>query len=298
MLYSPSDPLGGSEEEEEMDWAVNLGGVSTLYEDLEDLEPVTTTGTGTGTGSSLEGEKQAAVEPHPAESAAAATEGSSKEVAASPRDGEGPASAGGGGGAGGPDSAGTDSTQPNVQRDELAAPTRTQQLKQIEQQMAANSVDPAAADANADATAVAAAAALNIRRYLMKKKEEEVARLRQAIGNKALAYDSVLEARRRRLAAPTLIGGVETALPGIGTMMSGGDGRLLLTHLETSIGQQRTVTSTFSVMDGLVKCQCKREHSSNSGGGGEADNRTVFILADHASPASWEHTMERPASRS
>jgi hypothetical protein len=120
----------------------------------------------------------------------------------------------------------------------------------------------------------------------LKKTEEEVARLRKAIGNKALAYDSVLEARRWRLAAPTLIGGVMTAVPGIGTMLSGGDGRLLLTHLETSIGQQRTVTSTFSVVDGMVRCQCKCEHNSNSGG--EADNRTVFILGDHAIPASWE----------
>jgi hypothetical protein len=49
MLYSPSDPLGEGEEEE-MDWAVNLGGVSTLYNDLEDLEPVTKTGSGSGSG--------------------------------------------------------------------------------------------------------------------------------------------------------------------------------------------------------------------------------------------------------
>jgi hypothetical protein len=87
-----------------------------------------------------------------------------------------------------------------------------------------------------------------------------------------------------------LIGGVETALPGIGTMLSGGDGRLLLTHLETSIGQQRTVTSTFNVVDGMVRCLCKCDHSSSGGGGGggETDNRAVFILADHAIPATWE----------
>jgi hypothetical protein len=46
MLYLPSDPLGETEEEE-MDWAANLGGVSTLYDDLEELEPVSKTGSGT-----------------------------------------------------------------------------------------------------------------------------------------------------------------------------------------------------------------------------------------------------------
>jgi hypothetical protein len=162
----------------------------------------------------------------------------------------------------------------------------------LEERAEAASAELAATAASAEAAATAAA--LNIRRYLVKKTEEEVARLRKAIGNKALAYDSVLEARRWRLAAPTLIGGVETALPGIGTMLSGGDGRLLLTHLDTSIGQQRTVSATFNIVNGVVRCLCRGGHSS---GGGEGDNgplaarqddRAVFILADHAIPASWE----------
>jgi hypothetical protein len=106
MLYSPSDPLGETEEEEEMDWAVNLGGVSTLYEDLEDLEPVTTTGTGTGSGlSGVETAAAAAVEPHPAESAAGATVGKCKEATVPPPDGGVAVSEGGDGGTGGSDSA-------------------------------------------------------------------------------------------------------------------------------------------------------------------------------------------------
>jgi hypothetical protein len=150
----------------------------------------------------------------------------------------------------------------------------------------------AASAVSAEAAATAAAAVSNIRRYLEKKTEEEVARLRKAIGIKVLAYDSVLEARRRRLAAPTLIGGVETAMPGTGTMLSGGDGRLLLTHLDTSIGQQRTVSATFNIVNGAVRCLCRGGHTSGDGDSGplaaRQDDRAVFILADHAIPASWE----------
>jgi hypothetical protein len=35
LLYSPSDPFGSEDEEEKMDWSVNLGGVSSLYDDLD-----------------------------------------------------------------------------------------------------------------------------------------------------------------------------------------------------------------------------------------------------------------------
>jgi hypothetical protein len=43
MLYSPSDPLG-DEGDEEMDWAANLGGVRSLYDDLDELDPATAAG--------------------------------------------------------------------------------------------------------------------------------------------------------------------------------------------------------------------------------------------------------------
>jgi hypothetical protein len=38
LLYSPSDPFESEDErdeEEKMDWSVNLGGVSSLYDDLD-----------------------------------------------------------------------------------------------------------------------------------------------------------------------------------------------------------------------------------------------------------------------
>jgi hypothetical protein len=115
-------------------------------------------------------------------------------------------------------------------------------------------------------------------------------RLRKAIGNKVLAYDSVLDERQRRLVVPNIIGGVEVAMPNVGTMLSGGDGRLLLTHLDISIGQQKTVSATFNTDNGVLRCLCSRSHENGGGGasGIGQDGRTVFVLADQAIPASWE----------
>jgi hypothetical protein len=70
------------------------------------------------------------------------------------------------------------------------------------------------------------------------------AKLRELMDDKILGYDAVLEARRRTMEVPHLLGGATAVTPDLGTMMNTGDGRLLNVIMDVSIDQNKVVTST------------------------------------------------------
>jgi hypothetical protein len=106
---------------------------------------------------------------------------------------------------------------------------------------------------NADAAAAANA--------VQRDDERLVTKLREILDDKILGYDAVLEARRRTMEVPHLLGGAAAATSDLGTMMSTGDGRLLNVIMDVSIGQNKVVTST---VDSNWRCLCRAEHSGVS----------------------------------
>jgi hypothetical protein len=90
--------------------------------------------------------------------------------------------------------------------------------------------------------AVAESIVERVKAYLAKQKETAVNKLRECLEDRVLGYDAVLEARRRMLEVPHLLGG--PAAPELGSMLSSGDGRLLHVIMDVSIGQNKVVTST------------------------------------------------------
>jgi hypothetical protein len=145
-----------------------------------------------------------------------------------------------------------------------------------------------------EVTAEAAAAAVagtdqadveKARERLEKERADGVEKLRAALGGRALAYDALLEARKRALLVPNILGGDEGQLPDVGTMLSNADGRILKTSMDVNIGMQKTRTASFEKGAGSLKCLCKKTHSGG-------DGRVAIILADQAVPAAWEVTGE------
>jgi hypothetical protein len=122
---------------------------------------------------------------------------------------------------------------------------------------------------------------------LEKQKEENVKLIRQRLGGRALTYDAIQAARTRQLRIPNLLGGESKLCTSVGTMLSEGDGRILEVNLETSIGQQKTVTCSFDTAS--MQCLCEGSHKSSglaTGRGGD-DGRVAIILSDQAYPAHW-----------
>jgi hypothetical protein len=97
--------------------------------------------------------------------------------------------------------------------------------------------------------------------YLDKQKDENIAKIRQRLGDRALTFDTILAARTRQLQIPNLLGGDSKFCTSVGTMLSEGDVRLLRANLETSIGQQKTVTSSFDTA--RMQCLCEAPHKLN-----------------------------------
>jgi hypothetical protein len=135
----------------------------------------------------------------------------------------------------------------------------------------------------------AAAAAANA---VPRGDERAVTKLREILDDKILGYDAVLEARRRTMEVPHLLGGAAAATPDLGTMVSTGDGRLLNVIMDVSIGQNKVVTST---VDSNWRCLCRAEHSGDSlaGRSGGESERVAVVLADQSYPAAWQCTGKK-----
>jgi hypothetical protein len=112
-------------------------------------------------------------------------------------------------------------------------------------------------------------------------------KLQEYLDDKVLGYDAVLEARRRIMEVPQLLGGPAAATPDLGSMLSTGDGRLLNVIMDVSIGQNKVVSST---VDNNWRCLCRAEHSGETlaGRGGGETERVAVVLADHSYPAVWQ----------
>jgi hypothetical protein len=119
--------------------------------------------------------------------------------------------------------------------------------------------------------------------YMERKRVAAVAKLREALGSKILAYDVVYEARVRSLAAADILGGADIPVPAVGSLLHAGNGRTLYTNLTVDIGQQRTAAATFEAVSGHIKCKCRRSHSDGGG-----DRRRIIVLGDQAVPPTWE----------
>jgi hypothetical protein len=127
----------------------------------------------------------------------------------------------------------------------------------------------------------------NVLQFLETKKDDNVKLIRQYMGDRALTYDAIQAARLRQLKIPNLLGGESEACVSVGTMLSEGDGRVLEVNLETSIGQQKTVTASFDITS--MQCMCEGSHR-NSGlaiGRGGDDGRVAIVLSDQAYPTHW-----------
>jgi hypothetical protein len=159
---------------------------------------------------------------------------------------------------------------------------------------------PAAGEVTADAAAAAAAEAAvaaettaRAERQLAEQKEGSTAQIRRILGDRALAYDAIKAARECKLVVPNLLGGGGIAVTRFGTMLSEGDGRVLKTKLEISIGQQKTTTASFD--SASMQCLCEGAHRSNglvNGRGGE-DGRVAIALVDQAYPPCWPSNSDK-----
>jgi uncharacterized membrane protein YgcG len=121
--------------------------------------------------------------------------------------------------------------------------------------------------------------------FLNRQKEDNIAKIKAGLGDKYLAYDAIVAARRRNLATPHLLGGETAAIPDTGSFLSNGDGRNLLAHMEVNLGQRRVTSYSFN--PNTFMCKCQGEHSSRiiaGGRGGPKTQREAIILADQSYP--------------
>jgi hypothetical protein len=84
------------------------------------------------------------------------------------------------------------------------------------------------------------------RAFVEKKRLETIGRIKSALGDKCLAYDAIIAARKKDFKAPHLLGGEAAELPDVGSFLGGGDGRILLSHVEVNLGQRRVTSFSFN----------------------------------------------------
>jgi hypothetical protein len=132
------------------------------------------------------------------------------------------------------------------------------------------------------------------RAFVEKKRLETIGRIKAALGDKCLAYDAIIAARKKDFKTPHLLGGEAAELPDVGSFLGGGDGRILLSHVEVNLGQRR-VTS-FSFNPTTLSCLCNGSHSIRkiaSSRGEYKATREAFLLTDQAYPAALPSSTDK-----
>jgi hypothetical protein len=132
------------------------------------------------------------------------------------------------------------------------------------------------------------------RAFVEKQMQEARLKLRKELGDKQIAYDAILAARRKDLVTKHLLGGEPAATPDVGSMVSTADRRLLRTTMEVSVGQRRATTTNFDPQ--RLTCNCDGPHSSYkmAGGGGYRAGREAILLTNQAYPPMLEaHGVRR-----
>jgi hypothetical protein len=132
------------------------------------------------------------------------------------------------------------------------------------------------------------------RDFVEKQMEEARLKLRRELGDKQLAYDAILAARKKDLMTKHLLDGEPATTPDVGSMVSTADRRLLRTTMEVSVGQRSATTTNFDPQ--RLTRNCAGPHSSYkmAGGGGYRAGREAILLTDQAYPPMLEaHGVRR-----
>jgi hypothetical protein len=132
------------------------------------------------------------------------------------------------------------------------------------------------------------------RAFVEKKRQETIGRIKAALGDKCLAYDAIIAARKKDFKAPHLLGGEAAELPDVGSFLGGGDGRILLSHVEVNLGQRRVTSYSFNPTS--LSCLCSGSHSIRkiaSSRGEYKATREAFLLTDQAYPAALPSSTDK-----
>ena len=124
--------------------------------------------------------------------------------------------------------------------------------------------------------------------FLIRKKEEIISKIRAIFADSLATYSAVVSYNKRKLLAPSLHGGVDTAVGNVGEFLTMGDGRIGGCFLRANFGAKTNSCTSFD--PDTMRCAVCRSppHQvlERNGIKQKVEKRRVFLVGDQALPAA------------